>query len=342
DRPGFDSPYERLQRILAGGRAAGVHVILSASRRGALPAALAAHIGQRLVLRMPSEEEMLSLGLDSKTIRGARLGPGRGFTQDSREFHVAVPVRDGEAIDVAVAARSLPGERSPSAPSIDVLPLEVSRESLGSAHGIERLPLGIADEDLGPATVDLADMHLLVVGPYRSGRSTAIATLAYAIAQVCPSAALHLMAPRRSSVRELELWAEVTTTAEACEEHAASLLEALQAQGPGGEQRFLFIDDGGELSGAKIVTDLERLIRLARDGSWRVIAAVETSAARGIGNGWIRELRREGHGLLLQPDLAADGDLLGARLPRRVSAPLVPGRGFLVTRGSAELLQVAS
>jgi DNA segregation ATPase FtsK/SpoIIIE, S-DNA-T family len=341
DRPGFDSPYEQLQRILAGGRAAGVHVILSASRRGALPAALGAHIGQRLVLRMPSEEEMLSLGLDSKTIRGARLGAGRGFTQDSREFQVAVPVSAGEKGDVALAARSVAGERSSSAPRIEVLPTEFSRESLGSPGGIDRLPLGIADEDLETATVDLADMHLLVVGPYRSGRSTAIATLARAVSQACPEAHLHLMAPRRSPLREIELWTHVATSAEACEEHAASLHAELQAQGPDGERRFLFIDDGGELNGAKIVTDLERLIRLARDASWRVIAAVETSAARGIGNGWIRELRREGHGLLLQPDLAADGDLLGARLPRRVAAPLVPGRGFLVTRGSAELLQVA-
>ena len=88
-------------------------------------------------------------------------------------------------------------------------------------------------------------------------------------------------------------------------------------------------------------SQLERLVRAGRDSSLRVIAAVETGSARGIGNGWIRELRREGHGLLLQPDLAADGDLLATRLPRRVPAPLTPGRGFLVVRGSAELIHVA-
>jgi S-DNA-T family DNA segregation ATPase FtsK/SpoIIIE len=342
DRPGLESPYEQLQRILSGGRTAGVHVILTASRRGALPAALAAHIGQRLVLRMPTEEDMLSLGLDAKTVRGARLPVGRGFTQDSREFHIAVPTSDGALLALEQAAGSIPGERTTHATPIDVLPAHVPRASLDPAAGIDRVPLGISDEHLGPATVDLSEMHLLIVGPYRSGRSTALATLAHGARQAHPSAALHLLAPRRSPLRDLDLWTTKATSLDGCTEAAASLLESLEQGGPDGEPSFVFIDDGGELTDAKAVTQLERLVRVARDSPLRVLAAVETGSARGIGVGWIRELRREGHGLLLQPDLAGDGDLLAARLPRRVHAPLTPGRGFLVARGSAELIHVAS
>jgi hypothetical protein len=44
----------------------------------------------------------------------------------------------------------------------------------------------------------------------------------------------------------------------------------------------------------------------------------------------------------VQPDLAADGDLLGVRLPRRLTVPLVPGRGFAVENGQATLIQLAS
>jgi hypothetical protein len=44
--------------------------------------------------------------------------------------------------------------------------------------------------------------------------------------------------------------------------------------------------------------------------------------------------------VLLQPDLAADGDLLGTRLPRRLAVPLVPGRGFAVESGQATLMQL--
>lgn len=337
ERVGLESPIERLQRIFSGGRPAGVHVVLTASRRGALAPVLAAHVGQRLVLRLPAEEDMLALGLDSKTIRGARLPAGRGFTQDSHEFQIAVPAHDGVPIPLKQAAGDVPGERAASTPAIATLPVRVDLESLPPAQSVERLPIGLADEDLGTATVDLADMHLLVVGPYRSGRSTALATLARAVRSASASARVHLMAPRRSPLRDLELWDTAATTLDACAASAASLTDTP----PDGLPTFVFVDDGGELSDAMLVAQLERLVRIGRDSSLRVIAAVETGAARGIANSWIRDMRREGHGLLLAPDLTADGDLLAARLPRRVSTPPCPGRGFLIARGSARLIQVA-
>jgi hypothetical protein len=105
---------------------------------------------------------------------------------------------------------------------------------------------------------------------------------------------------------------------------------------------FLFIDDGGEIADPLLSAKLERIVRAGRDGGITVVAGVETSGARGIAIPWIREIRKDGHGLLLQPDLLADGDLLGTRLPRRVAVPMVPGRGFVVARGVAELVQVAS
>ena len=342
DRPGFGSPYEMLARILASGRAAGVHVVLSASRRAALPAALAAHVGQRLALRMPTEEDLISLGLDAKTVRGATLPAGRGFTQESREFQVAVPVRDGVILELGEVCAAVPGQRASRTTRIEVLPTNLRRDSLERTHGATRVVVGISDDQLGLATVDLTDMHFLVVGPYRSGRSTTLATLAVGLREADPSAQLHLLAPRRSPLRDLDVWRQQATTAEVCATAAASLLTALESGELDGQPVFVFVDDGGELNDAMVVSQLERLVRVGRDGSLRVVAAVETSAARGIGLGWVRELRKEGHGLLLQPDLASDGDILSARLPRRVAAPLSPGRGFVISRGAAELVQVAS
>ena len=40
--------------------------------------------------------------------------------------------------------------------------------------------------------------------------------------------------------------------------------------------------------------------------------------------GWLRELRKDEHGLLLDPDLDVDGDLFGVRLPRRTNAVFPP------------------
>jgi S-DNA-T family DNA segregation ATPase FtsK/SpoIIIE len=342
DRPGSSSPYDQLQRILAGGRAAGVHVILTASRRGALPAALATHFGQRLVLRMPTEEDMLSLGLDAKTIRGARLPVGSGFTQDSREFHVAVPTEGDEPAPLGRVVRSISSTAASTLARVEVLPTLVSRDALAVGKGLEELPLGISDEHLGAASIDLSELHFLVIGPYRSGRSTTLGTIARAVRLADPGASLHLLAPRRSPLRELDLWGSVATNVDACVELVGSLVAGLEAAEIDAGHSVLFIDDGGELTDAMIVTRLERLVRLARDSSLRVVAAIEVGSARGIGNAWVRELRREGHGLLLQPDLAADGDLLAARLPRRVSAPMTAGRGFLIARGASELIHIAS
>ncbi len=341
DRPGSGSAYESLQRVLSSGRNASVHVVLSASRRGDLPAALAAHVGGRFVLRLPTEDDMRGLGLDAKAIRGAKLPPGRGFTQDSQEFQVAVPVEGEEPLALAEAVTRLPGDGSVAVRPIEVLPGRVGRDSLGRAESVAALPLGVGEADLGVTTVDLSEMHLLVAGPYRSGRSTALATIATGVREAEPRAALHLLAPRRSPLRELGFWDSVATSAEACAGKIESLLREAEDGTLESRPTFLVIDDGGELAEATVISNLERLVRVGRDSRLRVIASVESAAARGIGVGWIRELRREGHGLLLQPDLAAEGDLLGARLPRRVAAPLVPGRGFLVRSGEAELVQVA-
>jgi DNA segregation ATPase FtsK/SpoIIIE, S-DNA-T family len=342
DKPGLDSPFQLFERLLAGGRAAGVHIMLTASRRGALPSALAAHVAQRLVLRMASEEELLSLGLDAKTVRGAKLPPGRGFTPDSHEFQIAVPVSDGVAQPLVDAMDTVPGERQAWAPPIESLPTHVGRETITAEASLNCLPVGLADADLNPANIDLSELHMLVVGPYRSGRSTALETICLAIDRTQSDAELHLLAPRRSSLRDTDLWTSVARTHEQCEQSVERLLGQLEAGDFEKRPIFLVIDDAGELSDMKIVGLLERLVRVARDSSMRVIAAIEVGSARGIGVGWIREIRREGHGLLLQPDLAADGDLLAARLPRRLAVQLTPGRGFLVLQGTADLIQVAS
>jgi S-DNA-T family DNA segregation ATPase FtsK/SpoIIIE len=342
DRPGMGSVYEQMQQIVAGGRAAGVHVVLTASRRGALPAALATHFTQRLVLRMTTEEDMLSLGLDTKTVRGARLPVGSGFTHESKEFHIAVPCRDGAPVALAQAVEEIRHDGPSPVVRIGVLPTEVARESLSPGGGLAEIPIGISDEHLGPVAIDLSELHFITIGPYRSGRSTALATIAHGIRQADPSAILHLLAPRRSPLRELDCWASVARNSEECVELTRALVGRLEAGEFDTNRSVLIVDDGGELTDAMSIAGLERVVRLARDSNLRVVASVESGAARGIGVSWIRELRREGHGLLLAPDLAADGDLLATRLPRRVAAPMTPGRGFLVERGSAELIHVAA
>jgi S-DNA-T family DNA segregation ATPase FtsK/SpoIIIE len=86
---------------------------------------------------------------------------------------------------------------------------------------------------------------------------------------------------------------------------------------------------------------LERITRAGRDGAVRIVAAVENHALHRAFGGVAAELRKDKNGLLLDPDLDVDGDLLGVRLPRRKTQPFPPGRGYLVQRGSFRLIQVA-
>ena len=52
-------------------------------------------------------------------------------------------------------------------------------------------------------------------------------------------------------------------------------------------------------------------------------------------------MRRSRLGVLLRPQIDFDGDLLGTVLPRRETVTPIPGRGYLVVDGVAELVQIA-
>lgn len=67
----------------------------------------------------------------------------------------------------------------------------------------------------------------------------------------------------------------------------------------------------------------------SRNPGVHVVAACRNDRARTQFGHWTREVRAHGTGLLLNPDLDLDGDLLGVRLPRRPMVDLVVGRGWL-------------
>ena len=200
--------------------------------------------------------------------------------------------------------------------------------------------IGLGDAELEPATVDLADRHFLVTGPYRSGRSTALRTLVESLRSSTRDLDLHLLAPRRSPLTDLDGWSTVAEGVEECEQAALRLGELATAVPD--RPVLVVVDDGEELAEALGAAPLETVVRRGRDLPIRVVAASERQAAHRAFGGWLRELRKEQHGLLLDPDLDVDGDILGTRLPRRSSPVFPPGRGYLVERGTIELVQVAT
>jgi DNA segregation ATPase FtsK/SpoIIIE, S-DNA-T family len=338
---------EALPRLVGDGRPLGVHFAISADRRGAVPNSLAGIVPAKVVLRMADADEYTSLGVPARSVRGAQLPPGRGFLPGGTELQIAVPGGDPSAEGQAAAIAALAEEtraRFPGreAPRIEPLPIRVEARRLPTPQAPLTAVLGIGDAELTPATVDLADRHFLVLGPYRSGRSTALRRLAESVRAGTPGVELHLLAPRRSPLGDLTGWTSAAQGLQAAEDAATRLALELEQRAPSGRPVVLVVDDGEELAESSAAVALETIVRRGRDLDLRVLCACERQAAQRAFGGWLRELRKEEHGLLLAPDADVDGDLLGVRLPRRTNPVFPQGRGYLVERGTIELVQVAA
>jgi S-DNA-T family DNA segregation ATPase FtsK/SpoIIIE len=352
---GFVAAFERvnlgelvdaLPRLVGDGRPLGVHFAISADRRGAVPNTLAGIIPAKIVLRMADDDEFTSLGVPARSIRAAHLPPGRGFLPGGTELQVAIAGGDssasGQAAAIAeLAARTRSRHPGRLAPTIDPLPTLVEARMLPPAREPLQAVLGIGDVDLAPVTVDLSDRHFLVLGPYRSGRSTALRRLLESLRAGTAGAELHLLAPRRTPLTSLGVWASAAEGMQASEDAAIRLAFELERRTAGARPLIVVVDDGEELAESVAAPQLETIVRRGRDLDVRVLCACERQAAQRAFGGWLRELRKEEHGLLLAPDADVDGDLLGVRLPRRTNPVFPPGRGYLVERGTIELVQVA-
>jgi S-DNA-T family DNA segregation ATPase FtsK/SpoIIIE len=103
----------------------------------------------------------------------------------------------------------------------------------------------------------------------------------------------------------------------------------------------VLVDDGDELFDGAAGFGVETLAQRGRDANVRLAAAFETQAAHRAFSGFISEIQRDRNGILLDPDTALDGTLVGGvRLPQR-RGPMPPGRANLVTGGEVLITQIA-
>ncbi|HJR46018.1 MAG TPA: FtsK/SpoIIIE domain-containing protein [Actinomycetota bacterium] len=347
----FASAFERvdmgalvdgLPTLIAEGRSLGIHFVVAAERRAGVPQSLIATIDRKLILRMADPDEYATLGLDSRRLRGTRLAPGRGFIDGVETQIATVSGTDSateESAQLEALARSLPKAGHGPA-EVKLLPAEVSLDAIDAPATPLHAVLGLVEaEDLAPGVLDLTFAHFLVAGPYRSGRSTALAALATSLRTSTPDAEFHLLAPRRSPLGEMSLWTGAAVGVETCGKEIGALSDAFDDAPE--RIRFVLIDDADELLEGSSVAALEQLVRRGRDSKTRFLVAGEVRALHRAFSGWITEVRKDKHGVLLDPDPDVDGDLLGVRLPRRRGSTLPPGRGYLIRRGSIEAIQVA-
>lgn len=325
----------QLRRVLAEGPAVGISAVIGAERPAAVPTAILATVTERYLLRLADPMDAAGAGFRADDLPAG--GPGRGLHVGSRlvvQFPLGGPVPE----PMARAARPSSDEGGgdlgmDAAPPVRCLPRAVAAAALPAPHAHAQsvsVPVGLGEPDLDVCRLDLRPGdHLLVAGTARSGVSTTLRLVLRSLRRADPSLVVVAVADDRSPLR--------------CEADNVDALGRLDQLGhvldhaaeDSGRRWLVVVDDAHRIGEAP---GLERLEGLAH---CRLVVGGRSDRLGSMFGHWTRSVRATGMGILLQPRLDADGDLLGVRLPRSTAAPLLVGRGFVVTGGDAALVQVA-
>lgn len=334
--------FPQFARLVAEGRAVGMHVVLSAERPNAMTSAMAANVQSRLVLRQADEGAYFTLDVPRDILPGA--APGRGvFAGQDNELQIAVPggapspAEQASAIDEL--ARQLREAQVPGTAPVERLATLVRFAELPT--GLPEGPvLGINSTDLAPLAFT-AQGGFIIAGMPGSGRTSALKTVAQSLHRWQPDIPRYYFGPRRSELQRLGLWTkhagEFTEMTELIGE-----LKPLAAEGAvvEGQPGFIVVIEAlGELVGTPAENPMLDLIKTMRRNGHFVVAEQETTA---WGSGWplISELRNVRHGIVMQPN-PMDGDaLFKAELPRLKRADYPLGRGVYVRSGKQWTVQL--
>ena len=342
---------EEWMQILQEGTGVGVKVVLTADR-SALVGRLATLIDDKLLLRLVDAADFGAIGLPVKQVPDD-MPPGRGFRADGiRETQIALLTSDPAGTAQVAALQEL-GRRAASQAGelpVHLLPFRVdplpARITLAEASALvpratvstQALPIAVGGDTLAELHFDPLEHGpgLLLAGPRRSGRSTALRTLvAGAREREWPVA---VITPRQSPLRELAVERVPVFGPDASREDVAAALAALRAAA----SSLLAIDDL-ELLGTDgwLVDLIEDHLAEIRDRASLVAAGGSVDDLTGVYRGPAVALKKSRSGLLLAPQAIGDGDLFGVRLARSaVGGPLLPGRGLLVRAGAVQGAQV--
>jgi len=335
---------DRFLKLLSDGRTTGVFFVVTGDRRNAVPSSVSSLISSRLVMRMGEPDEYVSLGLPGDLGR-TEVVPGRAFTSTRHEVQVGVFGDDPSGGAQAARIREIAGAMGVADPSlvcIDPLPDTVPLASLKA--GGQDVPFAVHGESGDTVALDLLDSPVFAVfGPERSGRTTALSTIVTGVVSRSPGARLFLAAPRRTALVDGFPWEQVGRGTDGVDTMLVELAAEIRERGVDSSDTIVVVIDGGEeMTEGPAASAMGDIIRRARDAGVVVIAAVATSAAHRSFGGWVSDLKRQRHAIVLCPEVDVDGDLFGVRFPRKASRRFPAGRGYLVRRGSVDYCHVAS
>ncbi|PND56635.1 type VII secretion protein EccCb [Mycobacterium sp. ENV421] len=334
--------------IASRGLSFGIHLILTAGRWADIRPALKDQIGTRIELRLgdPIDSEM-----DRKQAALVPIDvPGRGITRDGNHFLIAVP----DGADILC-------DGSWQAPPVRLLPGHIDHPAVvemapGDMDGVL---LGLGEDQFAPVAVDFRRLaHLLVLGDQECGKTSALRTLCREILRVATTqpALLFVVDYRRGllDIADADHVLDYVFSEHGLAQRLPGLISLLQNRLPTadttieqlrarswwtGPEIYVVVDDY-DVVGATSPDALSPLVALlphaADIGLRMVIARRCAGSARAMFEPLLAQVRDSGCGALLMSGSSDEGPLIGHH--RATRRP--PGRGLLVTRAGAELVQV--
>jgi S-DNA-T family DNA segregation ATPase FtsK/SpoIIIE len=307
---------------------------------------------RRMVLNLADKDDASYAGLNVRAMP-AHQPPGRlmflGGTQ-MLEAQVALLDPDPAGTAQVAAIHSLAARardrhgRPPRAQRplrVDALPPRTTiAESLALDPEFARpSPLwaliGSGGDELGPQGIDIdaEGPGVVVAGPPRTGRSTALLTMTTSLLDA--GTPVLVITPRRSPLRSLDGRPGVLAV-------LGGDVDADQVQAAvGARDRYVVVVDDAELLADSLVSPaLEQILLSGRDAEHGMILAGSTGDLSRTYSGFVPAALKSRCGLFVALEGPGDGDLFGIRLPRG-AGPGPLGRGLLVRPGSTAPVQVA-
>jgi S-DNA-T family DNA segregation ATPase FtsK/SpoIIIE len=341
--------FDAFARVFADGPELRMNTVVAADRATAVPSQLASLVRQRLALRLADPHDYAGFGVRSTAV--PEMVPGRALLAGTGQVIQVARPGGGLAAAAARAAAAFPAD-APAVASATAPPAAARRpDPIASLATVVRLaelaaparlgdrpwslPIGVAERTLSAAGLVVYEgEHALVTGPARSGKSTTLLTVAAACRAARADACVIAVVGPRSPLAGEPSIDEVVAPAGIGERLMPLVDRAAGAEG----LALVLVDDAESVDDAGGV--LERLSTSDLRGLLFVAAGRNDGIRTGYSH-WTRPLRRSKLGVLLRPDVDLDGDIVGASLPRRAPVAMVPGRGYVVNSGEAELIQVA-
>jgi S-DNA-T family DNA segregation ATPase FtsK/SpoIIIE len=330
-----------VHRLIIDGRQVGMHTVLTNDRRPSVPTRIQSAIGARLVLRHADPQSYADLGVPPDRASTLDGTAGRAILDGGATVQLASVSADPSArgqLDAIeeLAARAGGGDRHPLASR--PLPDELRDVPVCEAPGPV---IGVADVSGAAVALDTTWSHVAVVGPPRSGRSTALVAFVRGL-DAGAQTSTFLVGPISSPLAAIGWPASQAAFGRADE--VARMIEAAGSKAARlapGEVVHLVADDVDAFDDLVLAPMWDRLLA---DDRVRLVGAVETRSMTGYTtSSAVNELRRSRRQLVLHPDDPTEFlQLTGMKLPLRPGVRLVPGRGVLLTDRRPVVVQVVA